>query len=69
MFGTFRFNNALNEAEYVELSRDAGVDARGYTLLVSQDDPVHNECPVVTVQCAYQLNMHHRHAISAVPAR
>jgi hypothetical protein len=39
MFGTFRFNDSLNEAEYVELSRDSGVDARGYTLLVSQDDP------------------------------
>lgn len=41
MFGTFRFNDSLNEAEYVELSRDSGVDARGYTLLVSRHDPLH----------------------------
>ncbi|KAG6366024.1 hypothetical protein INS49_000200 [Diaporthe citri] len=33
MFGTFRYNNSLKEAEYVELSRESGVDARGYTLL------------------------------------
>lgn len=33
MFGTFRYNNTLKEAEYVELSRESGVDARGYTLL------------------------------------
>lgn len=39
MFGTFRYNNSLNEPEYVELSRDSGVDARGYTLLVSHHDP------------------------------
>lgn len=47
MFGTFRFNDSLNEAEYVELSRDSGVDARGYTLLVSRDDPPRTQSPHV----------------------
>lgn len=37
MFGAFRLNDSPNEVEYVELSRDGGVDARGYTLLVSQN--------------------------------
>lgn len=41
MFGTFRYNNSLKEAEYVELSRESGVDARGYTLLVSLHHPHH----------------------------
>lgn len=65
MFGTFRFNDSLNEAEYVELSRDSGVDARGYTLLVSRHDPpAYNRHTL-----ADQASSHHRHASSAVPAR
>lgn len=38
MFGTFRYDDSLKEPEYVELSRDSGVDARGYTLLVGLHD-------------------------------
>lgn len=62
MFGTFRYNDSLKEAEYVELSRESGVDARGYTLLVSLHDPHH-------ARVVGLADRHHRHAHSAVPAR
>lgn len=39
MFGTFRYNKTHKEAEYVELFRESGVDARGYTLIVSLQSP------------------------------
>lgn len=48
MFGTFRYNESLKEAEYVELSRESGVDARGYTLLVSVHDPHHGWSALLT---------------------
>jgi hypothetical protein len=34
MFGAFRYNDCTEEAEYVELSGNGGVGARGYTLVV-----------------------------------
>lgn len=62
MFGTFRFNDSLNEAEYVELSRDSGVDARGYTLLVSRDDP-----PAYTTATRWLTRHHHITGMQALP--
>ncbi|KUI72653.1 hypothetical protein VM1G_08242 [Cytospora mali] len=50
MFGTFRYNDSMNEAEYVELSPNSGVDARGYTLVAC------NLCRARKLKCSGDRN-------------